>query len=245
MNQLHVHSIESFGTHDGPGIRLIIFLQGCNMKCLYCQNPDAMLKDEGQYYDIEELVQKAVRMKSYFGTTGGVTISGGEPMLQSPALVEFCKQLSAEGIHSNIDTNGTVRSKASAELISEAADLVMFDIKQTNAEGFQKITGIRGFESLLANLQLREQANKPFWLRYVLVPGYTDSLETLQGVIEHFSQFKNLERFQILPYHKLGQHKWEVLGWEYPLQEVEPNSLDNLNRVENFLKPHFDNFIMG
>ena len=140
-NILRVHSIESFGTHDGPGVRMVIFLQGCKLKCLYCHNPDTIDTHGGKEYQIEELVQMAIKEKPYFGKKGGVTVSGGEPLLQSKELVPLFKRLKEEGIHTNLDTNGRVLNHPIMELLDKYTDLVMLDIKHMTEEGFQKITG--------------------------------------------------------------------------------------------------------
>ncbi len=237
---LPVHSIESFGTHDGPGIRLVIFLQGCNLKCLYCQNPDTIeMKGAGTPTTNHSIVERAKKMKGYFGDEGGVTFSGGEPMLYSQQLIPLFKALKAEGIHTNIDTNGIVSSVAAQRLIEEYADLVMFDVKSTTEQGFQQIAGVRGLKQMLKNIALREASQKPYWLRYVLVPGYTDSDESIDFLIDTFSQNRYLEKLEILPYHKLGKYKWESLGMKYQLEDVEENTPDQIEKVRKQLFPHF------
>lgn len=239
LEKLNIHSIESFGTHDGPGIRMVLFLQGCNIKCLYCHNPDTINIKGGSEMDIEDLVDRAVKMKSYFGKKGGLTVSGGEPLLQSKALVPFFKRLREEGIHTNIDTNGTVNTSASSELISELSDLVMFDLKNVSEDGFESLTGVRGLETLLANIRLREQAQKPYWIRYVVVPGITDQESSLQWLIDNLSAFEHLERLQLIPYHKLGVHKWETLGWKYELVDVREHTQEEIEAIQAFLSEHF------
>ena len=243
-NKLIVHSIESFGTHDGPGIRLVVFLQGCNLQCKYCQNADTITPKGGTPTEIESLVKRAGNMKTYFGDDGGVTVSGGEPMLQSKALIPFFEALKKEGIHTNIDTNGLIRTPEAKHLISELADLIMFDVKATTEEGFKTITGAKGLSRLLENIQLREQSKKPYWLRYVLVPGYTDSEEALNWLIKAFSGNTYLEKFEILPYHKLGTYKWESLGMDYQFKDVNENTPEQINRAFEMLKPHFKDVIV-
>ncbi len=236
---LKVHSIESFGTHDGPGIRLVIFLQGCNIECMYCQNADTITLSGGTMTEITELVRRAVNMKTYFGADGGVTVSGGEPMLHSKALVPFFKALKAEGIHTNIDTNGTICTPSSEELIGQISDLVMFDVKATNDDDFYRMVGSRGLKKVLANIALREKNGKPYWLRYVLVPGYTDSDEQLQWLIDTFKNNQHLEKLEILPYHKLGEYKWEGMGKEYRLKDVAEHTPEQLEAVYQKLESHF------
>ncbi len=238
---LLVHSIESFGTHDGPGIRLVIFLQGCNIKCLYCQNPDTIVLKGGTKTTIDSLVRRAKNMKIYFGEDGGVTISGGEPMLQSKAIIPFFEALKAENIHTNIDTNGTVRTPEALTLISGLSDLIMFDVKSTSEEGFEALTGARKLQASLNNIKLREESQLPFWLRYVLIPGITDSDHSINWLIQQFSEMNYLERLEILPYHKLGAYKWESLGMQYQLKDVNENTPEQIETAKNVLKRYFKN----
>jgi len=237
--QLKVHSIESFGTHDGPGIRLVIFLQGCNLKCLYCQNADTIKNEGGQLISLDEIVRRAVNMKPYFKDTGGVTISGGEPLLQSKNLIPLFQRLAEEGIHTNIDTNATVTNNYAEQLITRLSDLVMFDIKHTNEEGFEKLTGRNGLQTALKLIELREQSRKPYWLRYVLIPGYTNNPESLKWLVEQFSDKQYLERLELLPYHKLGLYKWEVLGEKYQLTDVPENTPEEIEQAKQILEGHF------
>ncbi len=238
-NILNVHSIESFGTHDGPGLRLVIFLQGCNLKCLYCQNPDTIEYSGGKPYQNIELVERAKRMIGYFNDGGGVTVSGGEPLLQGASVVNLFTLLKNEGIHTNIDTNGTINTAYSKKLIADLADLVMFDVKSVTENGFEKMTGHHGLNILMENINLRERMKKEFWLRYVLVPGYTDSRNSLMWLVDTFKSYEYLTCLEILPYHQLGKYKWKNLGWEYPLEGVSENSQDKLDEVKDLLAPHF------
>lgn len=237
-NTLSVHSIESFGTHDGPGIRMVIFLQGCKLKCRYCHNPDTIDTHGGAEHAIEDLVKKAVRMKPYFGKTGGVTVSGGEPLLQAKALIGFFKLLKAEGIHTNLDTNGRIMNHFS-ESLSEVADLVMLDIKHVTEEGFQDITGAKNKDIALQYAAFREAQGKPMWIRYVLLPGITNTAEHLHALGQHFKDFKSVEKIELQPYHKLGVHKWKALGWDYTLEECRENSEEELQQAEAILKQYF------
>lgn len=241
--QLKVHSIESFGTHDGPGIRLVVFLQGCNLKCLYCQNADTIKNEGGTQISLDEIVRRAVNMKTYFGKTGGVTVSGGEPLLQSKTLIPLFRRLRAEGIHTNIDTNATVATAYARELISSLSDLVMFDIKHTTGEGFGQLTGFNGLQTAIDLISLREQSQKPYWLRYVLIPGITGSDESLHWIGRQFGQNRFLERVEILPYHKLGQYKWEALGETYPLEGVPENTPEQIGHAKTILKQYFGHVI--
>ncbi len=241
---LNVHSIESFGTQDGPGIRMVVFLQGCNIRCKYCQNADTISLEGGTLTPIDDLVKRAVNMKPYFKNIGGVTVSGGEPLLQADALIPFFKALNAEGINTNVDTNGTVTTEAAKKIISEVSDLVMFDVKHTTVEGFEALVKARGLKKVIENIELREQSGKPYWLRYVLVPGITDSDESLEWLAQTFGNNKHLDRLEILPFHKLGEHKWEMLGEKYELQDQEENTQENLDRVEAYLSKTFKNLVI-
>lgn len=238
-NILRVHSIESFGTHDGPGIRFVIFLQGCNLNCLYCHNPDTMTKTGGTEYDIEELVQKAIKMKSYFGKNGGVTISGGEPLLQAKPLVSFFKRLKEEGIHTTIDTNGRVLNQFTKTLLDDYTDLVMLDIKHMTEEGYEYITKKRHQQTTFTFADYREASGKNMWLRYVLIPGITNTPELLHDLGKKFNDFKTIEKIEIQPYHKLGIHKWEALGLDYELKDARENTEEELLEAEEILGQYF------
>ncbi len=177
-------------------------------------------------------------MKGYFGNKGGVTVSGGEPLLQSKNLLPFFKRLKEEGIHTNIDTNGRVLTSHTRELLDKYADLIMLDIKHINEKWHQKLTGVTGKHSL-EFAKYREQSQKPMWLRYVLVPGWTDQEEYLHQLGKHFENYKTIEKIEIQPYHRLGVHKWETLGWEYKLNDVPENTLEQLERAKNIFKQYF------
>ena len=234
-----MHSIESFGTHDGPGIRLVIFLQGCKLKCLYCHNPDTIETSGGMEYDVEDLVKTAKRMKPYFRANGGVTVSGGEPLLQSKELLPFFKRLKEEGIHTNIDTNGRILNNFTKELLDEYADLVMLDIKSMTEEGYEALTGMRNKETTFTFAAHREASGKNMWLRYVLIPGITNKPELLHAMGAHFKDYKTIEKIEIQPYHKLGVHKWEALGWEYQLKDARENTPEEIEEAAAILNSYF------
>jgi pyruvate formate lyase activating enzyme len=219
---------------------MVVFLQGCNLKCKYCQNPDTIPIKDGSYVSIDELVSRAVNMRGYFGKNGGVTVSGGEPMLQSKAIVALFKELKKHKIHTNIDTNGTITTREAQFLISNLADLIMFDVKHVNPLGFMALTDARSFTNLLKNVQLREENKKTYWLRYVLIPGYTDSTDDLDRLIDLFSGNQYLKKLEILPYHKLGIHKWNMMNWEYQLKDVKENTPEQLERAYSRLQRHFE-----
>ncbi|OIQ28342.1 MAG: pyruvate formate-lyase 1-activating enzyme [Bacteroidetes bacterium MedPE-SWsnd-G2] len=236
---LRVHSIESMGTHDGPGIRFVVFLQGCNLNCLYCHNPDTMKTSGGTEYEIEDLVQKAIKMKSYFGKNGGVTVSGGEPLLQSKALIQFFKRLKEEGIHTNIDTNGRVLNHFTKTLLDDYTDLVMLDIKHMTEEGYEFLTKKRHKQTTFTFADYRESTGKKMWLRYVLIPEITNKPELLHALGAYFKDFNSIEKIELQPYHKLGVHKWEALGMDYELKDARENTEEELEAAENILKQYF------
>lgn len=238
-NILNVHSIESFGTHDGPGVRMVIFLQGCKLKCLYCHNPDTIQTSGGKEYQIEELVKMAINLKTYFGSKGGVTVSGGEPLLQSKALVPFFKRLKEEGINTNIDTNGRVLNHFTEELLDDYADLVMLDIKHMTEEGYEALTGQRNKETTFTFAKHREASGKKMWLRYVLIPEMTNKPELLHQMGEYFKDYKTIEKIEIQPYHKLGVHKWDALGWEYQLKDARENTDEEIKAASKILSQYF------
>jgi len=218
---------------------LVIFLQGCKLKCLYCHNPDTIQTSGGMEYEVEELVKMAKRMKPYFRANGGVTVSGGEPLLQSKELIPFFKRLKEEGIHTNVDTNGRVLNNFTKELIDNYADLVMLDIKHMTEEGYEYITGMRLKETTFNFAAYREASGKKMWLRYVLIPGITNKPELLHAMGEHFKDYKTIEKIEIQPYHKLGIHKWEALGWEYQLKDARENTPEEIEEATKILKNYF------
>lgn len=238
-NILRVHSIESFGTHDGPGIRMVIFLQGCKLKCLYCHNPDTIDTNGGEDIEIETLVQRAIKMKPYFGDNGGVTVSGGEPLLQAKNLIAFFKRLKEENIHTNIDTNGRIFNHPVIELLDQYTDLIMLDIKHMTEEGYQKITGEKNKETAFTMAKHREASGKKMWLRYVLIPEITGTPALLHQLGDYFKDFTTIEQIELQPYHKLGIHKWEAMGWEYQLKHARENTKEELLAATAILSNYF------
>ena len=236
---MRVHSIESFGTHDGPGIRMVVFLQGCKLKCLYCHNPDTIQTTGGTEIDVEDLVERAVKMKSYFGKLGGVTVSGGEPLLQSKELISFFKRLKEEGIHTNIDTNGRVLNSFTKTLLDDYADLVMLDIKHMREDGYVALTGMKNKETTFDFAKYREASGKKMWLRYVLIPEITNKPELLHELGSYFKDYKTIEKIEVQPYHKLGVHKWEALGWEYKLKDARENTPEEIENAVRILEKYF------
>jgi pyruvate formate lyase activating enzyme len=240
---IKVHSYESMGTYDGPGLRLVVFLQGCPFRCLYCANPDTIAFDGGTPTEAEHIINMAVNQKPFFGRRGGVTFSGGEPTAQAKELIPVVKGLKEQGIHVCIDTNGGIWNPAVEELLKEI-DLVLLDVKQINPERHLKLTE-RSNEQTLKTAQWLEANQRPFWLRYVLVPGISDFEEDIRAFGEHFKNFKMLQRVEILPYHTLGIHKYETMGQEYKLKDTKTNTPEQLSRALSLFKEYFDCAIMN
>ena len=231
------------GTYDGPGLRLVVFLQGCPFRCLYCANPDTISAEGGTPTDMEHIVKMAVSQKPFFGKRGGVTFSGGEPTVQAKALSPLFDKLHGEGINICLDTNGGVWNSDVEELLGKT-DLVLLDVKQFNPERHESLTG-RSNTQTLKTAEWLEEHGKPFWLRYVLVPGISDFEEDIRALGEHFKDYRMLQRVEILPYHTLGVHKYESLGQEYRLKDIKHNTPDQLDRALQLFSQYFDCVILN
>ena len=240
---LKVHSYESMGTYDGPGLRLVVFLQGCPFRCLYCANPDTISFDGGKETGIEEIVRMAVSQKPFFGRRGGITFSGGEPTMQAKELLPLFARLKEEGIHICLDTNGGTWNSDIEELL-KLTDLVLLDCKQFNDARHVPLTG-RSNRQTLHTAQWLEENQRPFWLRYVLVPGISDFEEDIRALGEHFKDYEMIQRVEVLPYHTLGKHKYESLGWEYKLEGTPSNTPQQLDHAVSLLKEYFDCVILN
>lgn len=235
---IRVHSYESLGTYDGPGIRLVVFLQGCNFRCLYCANPDTIdAVGESQLTDPKEIIKMAINERPFFGKKGGVTFSGGEPTFQAKELVPIVRALKAEDIHVCIDTNGSIWNSDVEELFS-LVDLVLLDVKQFNNTRHRNLT-LQSNEQTIRTAQWLEKHSKPFWLRYVLVQGYSYYEEDIRALGEHFHHYRMIQRVEILPYHTLGVHKYEAMNKDYKLKEVRMNTEEELNRAKNWFEEYF------
>ena len=238
MSIIKVHSYESLGTYDGPGLRLVVFLQACPFRCLYCANPDTISFEGGTPTDHNEILQKALSEKPFFGRRGGITFSGGEPTAQAEALVPLFRSLKDNGIHICIDSNGGIWN-SNVETLLSLADLVLLDIKEFNPGRHKALTGCDNSRTLRTAAWLEEH-NKPFWLRYVLVPGYSDFEEDIRALCAHFKDYRMIQKLEILPYHTLGSHKYESLGKEYALKDVPLNTQEQLERAKSIFEEYFD-----
>ena len=216
-----LHSIETMGLFDGPGIRTVFFLSGCPLRCLYCHNEDTQDPKNGRFITIEEIVNKAKRMKPYFKkNSGGVTFSGGEPLMSGEFLLDAIRAVKKEGIHVAIDTSGVGDGKFYDEIVRES-DLILLDIKHYTNEGFKNITGC-SIMPLIKFMKTISKYDTKVWLRHVMVPNFTDSREDVKNIIDFTTLIhKNVEKFEILPYHTMGIEKYEALNIEYKLKGVD------------------------
>ena len=211
----NVHSFESFGTLDGPGLRFIVFLQGCPFRCLYCHNPDTWNPEGGRRVGAEEVVSRIERCRAYL-RSGGATLSGGEPLLQPAFTLEILHRLKAARIHTALDTSGLMPLEVSAPAI-DAADMVLLDLKALDAEACVKLTAGRS-ENARATLDYCEKTRKRVWIRHVVVPGLTLDMAKLKALADFVKGFACVERTELLPFNKLGEYKWRELGLDYTLE---------------------------
>ena len=238
-----VHSTESFGSVDGPGVRFVIFLQGCRLRCRYCHNPDTWNTDSGELRTADELLDAAERYRGYWGAEGGITVSGGEPLLQMDFLLELFRGAKMRGINTCIDTAGQpfTREPEFFEKFRELClltDLFIVDIKHIDPQCHVSITG-RTNENILGMLRCLSDFGKPVWIRHVLVPGLTDEDEFLRRTGEFIASLNNVRRVEVLPYHSFGAYKWEKLGIPYSLSDVEPPSKERVENAQRLLGIRF------
>lgn len=235
-----IHSYESFGTVDGPGIRFVIFFQGCTMRCKYCHNPDTWEGKAGRKVTAEEAVREALKYKSYFGAKGGVTATGGEPMLQLPFLTELFSLLKEKGIHTCLDTSAAPfpaeedADRSAFDALLNVTDLVLLDIKHIDEEAHKALTGRSGAHARAFARYLSERG-KPIWIRHVLVPGITDDDGALHRLKAFLDTLKTVEKVEVLPYHTLGIAKYRSLGIAYPLEGVRPPERERIKNAREIL----------
>ena len=229
-----VHSIESFGTVDGPGIRFVLFLQGCHLQCKYCHNRDTWNMNGGEYKSLDDIFEKIMKYKNYIYPNGGVTVTGGEPLLQVKFLIELFKKLKKENIHTCVDTSGMVALTDDIKKLLSLTDLVLLDIKHINSEKCKNLVGFNN-EKELAFARYLSNNNIHMWIRQVLVPGYTDDEQDLLQLKDFISSLSTVDKVEILPYHDMGRYKWENLGFKYELDGVRIANDDDVNRAKNLL----------
>ena len=239
MNNLEltcpIHSLETFGAVDGPGIRFVIFTQGCNLKCKYCQNRDTWCHSGGTMYSVQDLLDKIERYKNYIlPSGGGVTVSGGEPLLHLEFLIALFKELKNRGIPTAIDTSGVFYLTPKIRELISLTDLFLLDIKCINDEICKDLTGVSNKKELEFARYLSDNGVH-MWIRQVLVPGYTDKEEDLIKLKEFLSTLKTVDKVEILPYHDMGKFKWLELGFEYPLEGVPVATPEDVDRAKKIL----------
>lgn len=230
----HIHSTESFGAADGPGVRFIVFMQGCHMRCRYCHNPDTWKMDGGDEVTADEILKRALRFKPYWGKDGRITISGGEPLLQIDFVIELFKKAKELGINTCIDTAGNPFTKedpffSKFEELMKYTDLLLLDLKEINPTRHKDLTGFDN-SNIIEMAKYLSEINKPVWIRHVLVPEHSDFDEDLDALGDFIDTLSNVDRVEILPYHTLGKFKWENLGIPYTLESISPPSAE---RIEN------------
>ena len=228
-----IHSFESFSTVDGPGVRYVIFLQGCPLRCKYCHNRDTRDVHLGELYDAESIVEKILNYKEYMGEDGGVTVSGGEPLLQIDFVIDLFKRLKAEGIHTAIDTSGFVDVDKLKDLL-DYTDLVILDLKEMDNDTHKDLIGVDNAK-ILKFAEHISDSGVPMWIRHVLVPTITDKEEHLLKLKEFVSTLKNVEKVEVLGYHTLGSEKWEMIGDKFMLEGIPEASANDVKKAETIL----------
>ncbi len=238
MTKGSVDSLETFGLVDGPGIRTVVFLSGCRLRCKYCHNPEMWVKGK-ENYTPEELARKVLRNKPYFKrNSGGVTFSGGEPLLQSEFVIEVCKLLKKEGIHIALDTAGV--GNCDYDEILSYVDLVLFDIKHVTPEGYKDLTG-HEIDDSLKFIEAMNKSGVPVWIRQVIVPGLMDNDEYMKGLKDTIKKIKNVQKIEFLPYHKLGDEKYQKLGIVNPYQDKEAMDATYCQELyEKFMRMYYE-----
>ena len=233
-----IHSTESFGSVDGPGVRFVIFVSGCPMRCQFCHNPDTWEMQVGRKRSADDLLSQALRYKSYWGTEGGITVSGGEPLMQMEFLIELFRKAKEKGIHTTIDTSGAPFTREEPFFgkfneLMRYTDLLLVDVKHIDEEQHKILTG-RTNMNILDMARYLSETGKPVWIRHVLVPERNDDDVYLEKLYDSISKLKNVQKVEVLPYHTFGEYKWKELGYDYPLAGIDPPSKErvaNANRI--------------
>ena len=233
--QGYVHSIDTGGMVDGPGIRYVVFFAGCSLRCKYCHNPDTWKVRSGDVMTVDEVIADMKKYKSYLKFSGGgVTITGGEPFVQPDFLMELMAAIKAAGFHTVLDTSGHGK-KSVAERALKHTDLLMLDVKTINPKAYKKLTGGSIFPTLQI-LDVSRDLQVPTWVRFVLVPGYTDDLDDIKELADYLHNFNNVEKIEVLPFHKLGEYKWENMDIPYELANVLPPGPEIMKRAKSILE---------
>ena len=234
-----VHSLESFGLVDGPGVRFVVFLQGCRMRCQYCHNPETWDRTGGEVWTADKLFERVYRYRRYWGKNGGLTVSGGEPLLQMEFVTELLRLAKAHGVHTALDTSGNCFSTDPAFLepfraLMAVTDLVILDLKEMDEEKHRALTGWSS-ENILALSRYLSENGHDMWIRHVLVPGLTDDPEGLEQLSRWIQSLETVRRVEVLPYHTLGVFKWKQLGISYPLEGVRTPTQEEVAQAARIL----------
>lgn len=232
-----LHSIETCGTVDGPGIRFVIFTQGCPLRCLYCHNPDCRHIEDGREATVDELIAEVQKYRSYMRFSGGgVTVTGGEPLMQPGFVREIFRRCKELGIHTALDTSGYTLLET-AKPVLEYTDLVLLDIKSFLPATYHKVTQV-AIEPTLHFAEYLSEIKKPAWIRFVLVPGLSDAKENVEGLADFVAKLDNVERVEILPFHKMGEYKWEQMGYDYQLKDTQPPTPELIQETVGIFASH-------
>lgn len=234
-----IHSLESFGSVDGPGVRFVVFMQGCKMRCKYCHNPESWNINAGELWSAEDLFQKAYRYKNYWKEEGGITVCGGEPLLQIDFLIEFFQICKMNYVHTAIDTAGnpfTLEKEwlSRFDQLLKLTDLFLLDIKEMDAVKHKKLTGHTN-ENIIQMAKYLSDHGKEMWIRHVLVPGLTDEEQGLNALRQLVIELKTVSRVEILPYHTMGKYKYEQMGIPYPLEGMDTPTKEQIQKAERIV----------
>ncbi len=229
-----VHSIQSMGTLDGPGVRFVVFVQGCPLRCKCCHNPDTWDNDGGKEYTPEELVKKALRYREYFGDEGGITVSGGEPLLQAEFVSELFRFCHEEGINTCLDTSGCLMNDSVKKLLSYT-DRVLLDVKYTTDEDYRENVGC-GIDGVIEFLRYLEEKKIPTTLRQVIIPTVNDSEEQVRSLKSIAHSHKNVDKVELLPFRKICQVKYDGLGIQFPFSHIPEPDRAKMKALEQIIK---------
>lgn len=234
-----IHSTESFGSVDGPGVRFVIFVAGCPMRCQFCHNPDTWNMQVGEQKSADELLAQALRYRSYWKDGGGITVSGGEPLLQMDFMIELFQKAKEKGINTTIDTSGAPFTRKEPFFgkfneLMKYTDLLLVDIKHIDDEQHKLLTGQTN-KNILDMARYLSEIGKPVWIRHVLVPERSDKDEYLKELYEFIKTLGNVEKVEVLPYHTFGEYKWKELGYDYPLAGIEPPTKERIKNANEIL----------
>lgn len=236
-----IHSIESFSTVDGPGIRYVVFMQGCNLRCKFCHNPDTWCLETKNIITSDELVDKILRAKVYFNQKGGVTFSGGEPLLQAEFLIEVCKKLKENNIHITLDTAGNF-DKNNEKIIEllQYIDLVLFDIKHLDKSIHKDLVGVEN-NKILELLKYIDEMKINTWIRVVYIPGITDQNDNIEKLKVLINNLNFVQKVEFLPYHEMGKYKWDELKLKYHLEDFRVSTDEECQKIEMYLNDELKN----